>query len=61
MDARSDEVRDYGLDLTWQPRRQIAVILSGQRIERDSNLPGFAYDEWVGGLALRVTLDPLAQ
>ncbi|MES1950905.1 hypothetical protein S4A8_08600 [Salinisphaera sp. S4-8] len=61
VDARSDEVRDYGLDLTWQPRRQIAVILSGQRIERDSNLPGFAYDEWVGGLALRVTLDPLAQ
>ncbi|MES1933077.1 hypothetical protein T35B1_10721 [Salinisphaera shabanensis T35B1] len=57
-DRRNDEVRDYGLDLTWSPLRQVSFIASGQRVIRESNQPEFGYREWIGGVAVRVTLDP---
>ena len=58
IDGRNDKVRDYGLDLTWRPRRQLSIIASAQRVVRESNQPEFGYREWVGGLAVRITLDP---
>ncbi|WP_348765481.1 outer membrane beta-barrel protein [uncultured Salinisphaera sp.] len=60
-DTRQDEVRNYGLDLTWRPRPQLALIATGERVIRDSSEPAFDYREWIGGIAVRITLDPLPQ
>ncbi|GAB3679155.1 hypothetical protein [Salinisphaera aquimarina] len=56
--SRLDKVNRFQGELTYRPTRNLAVVFNGGIVDRNSAIPGESYDQWVGGIALRVTLDP---